>query len=154
MKEKTCCFTGHRVLPAEKTEMIKNKTKDFIKLLIKKNITFFICGGAVGYDMLCAQIILRFKKINSDIKLIIAMPCAEQDKFYNAADKRAYAEIISGADEIICLSKNFYTGCMHARNRFMADHSSYLISYCTKNSGGSFYTREYAKKHALTIFDV
>ena len=43
---------------------------------------------------------------------------------------------------------------MHKRNRHLVDNSSICICYLTENSGGTFYTVNYAKKQGLTVINL
>ncbi len=154
MRENTCCFTGHRQIPICELENIKNKIEEEITKLIKNGTTNFICGGAIGFDNLCGEIVSELKVYDKNIRLILALPCKNQDKYFNNEEKKKYENLVLGADEVIYTSESYFRGCMHKRNRFMVDNSKYIISYCTKNTGGSFYTREYAKKNSLTVIDI
>lgn len=154
MKETTCCFSGHRSIPPFFTNNIREITTNIITSLIKRGINTFICGGAVGFDMICGLIISKLKEENQDIKLILFLPHYDQDKFYNKRNKVCYNHLIKNADEIVYTSKDYYNGCMQLRNRLMVDNSSHLISYCTKNYGGSYYTKEYANLKEINVINV
>lgn len=65
-----------------------------------------------------------------------------------------YCDIILGADEIVHTSQHYYKGCMHKRNRYMADNSSYCICYLVKSVGGTKYTVDYACKIGLNIVGI
>ena len=43
---------------------------------------------------------------------------------------------------------------MQQRNRHLVDNSSYLICYKRKNTGGTVYTYNYAKKKNLHIIEI
>ena len=154
MKQMTCCFTGHRQLPANNLGEIKRKTLSAIEELIKNGVKNFICGGALGYDTLCAQAVLYLKTRYEGIRLIIAIPCEGQSRYFSGNEKRLYDEILERADENIYVSREYFSGCMHKRNRYMVDNSSYIIAYCTRTSGGSYYTKEYAKRNGLTVIEI
>ncbi len=148
-----CCFTGHRNIPSDKYDTILNQTKTEIEKLIKSGVKIFVCGGAIGFDLLCGELVTEFKKIY-DIKLIMAIPCRNQDKYYNNADKIRYNSLIADANKVVYVSEEYFNGCMHKRNRYMVDLSEYIIVYCTKNNGGSYYTKEYAKLKGLKIITI
>ncbi|MBR5218739.1 MAG: DUF1273 family protein [Clostridia bacterium] len=154
MKQKTCSFTGHRQLPAEKLNKIKRQTLSAIEELIKKGVTNFICGGALGYDTLCAQAVLFLKTRYEGIRLTIAIPCEGQSRYFSNNEKKLYDEILDRADERVYVSREYFAGCMHKRNRYMVDNSAYLIAYCTRTSGGSYYTKEYAKRNNVTVIEI
>ena len=60
---------------------MKNKLKEEIIKAIKNGYTTFISGMALGFDMICAEIILQLKKEYPNIKLIGAIPCKHQINF-------------------------------------------------------------------------
>ena len=62
-----CAFTGHREIPIGDYEKVKAFTKKTVDLLISRGVTEFISGGAVGYDMLAAEIEIEAKKYCSKI---------------------------------------------------------------------------------------
>lgn len=154
MNNKTCCFTGHRDIPQTEYINIYEKTKREIINLINKGVEYFIVGGAVGFDTLAATILFDLKQSFSNIKIIVAVPYKAQAKYFSKKDFIIYNEILSLADQTVILSENYYRGCLHNRNRFMVDKSSYIISYLRKTSGGTFYTTDYARKKGLQIIDV
>ena len=59
MRRETCCFTGHRNLPAEHLPAIPSLLDDTVAELIGRGIVDFACGGARGFDTLAAQSVLR-----------------------------------------------------------------------------------------------
>jgi len=140
-------------LPQNK-KLIGEQTLSAAETLIKEGVDTFICGGALGYDTLCAQIVLYLKKRYEHIRLVIAIPCEGQERYFNLRDKQIYYDILDKADEKVYVSREYFAGCMHKRNRYMVDNSAYLIAYCTKNSGGSYYTREYAKRNNVTVIEI
>lgn len=151
MREKTCCFTGHRYILENKKEEIKDKTKEEVIKLINKGVIYFGTGGAIGYDTIAAEIVLELKEIYSNIKLILILPCFDQTKGWKEEDIEKYCKIKKKADKVKVLSEMYYIGCMHARNRYMVDNSSYCICYCKKTSGGTFYTVNYALKNNINV---
>ena len=152
MKNKICCFTGHRNLPADCD--IEAQVTRQIYSLIHRGVDTFICGGARGFDLLCARILADMKEEGEDIKIIHAIPCPGQSNSYTQYEKDIYNYVLGMSDKTVLVSDHYFSGCMHKRNRFMVDNSAYIISYCIKNSGGSFYTREYARKQGLEVIEI
>ena len=154
MKYKTCSFTGHRILPKENLNRITEKTKNEIERLIGIGVENFISGGAIGFDTLCGKLVLELKENYKNIRLIMALPCLNQDKYWSDKQKAEYKNMLEQADKIIYVSKDYHNGCMLNRNRYMVDNSTYIISYCTKAFGGTYYTTKYAldnKKNVIHI---
>lgn len=150
--EKSCAFTGHRELDAD---LDKKKLKKELISLIENGVDTFYNGGAVGFDLLAGEIIIRLKKKYTQIKLILCIPCPEQDKYYSDADKKRYQKIYKKSDETIVLSETYTKYCMLARDRYMADKADVLFAYKRKETGGTAYTvRYFTKKYPYkrTVF--
>lgn len=140
-KIQSCAFTGHRTLEKDfSLEFLKNT----IKKLIDDGVNCFYVGMAMGFDLLCAEIVLKLK--NENVKLIACVPCLEQEKYYSERDKKRYFDILERADEIIYLSNHYYTGCMQKRNAYMVDRCDVLLCYLKKEKGGTAGTVSYCKR--------
>lgn len=151
MNSKTCCFTGHRQICNDDYINIKDALKSQIVKMIKNNVTNFICGGALGFDTIAAETILELKALYPSIKLIMILPCLNQTEKWKTKDIMKYNKILKLADSVKVLSQNYFNGCMHQRNRYMVDNSSYCVCYIRKNNGGTAYTLNYAVKKGLKI---
>lgn len=154
MKERTCCFTGHRDIPEQNYEEIKKRTKEIVVSLIEKGVIYYIAGGARGYDTLAAETVSELKKEYPKIRLILALPCKDQTKGWGEEDIRKYNRMKERADKVVYTAERYYRGCMHARNRHLVDHSAYCVCYLEKDSGGTAYTVNYARKKGLAVFAV
>ena len=150
----SCCFTGHRKVPMDKQEPLNSTLSYEIEKMILKGVNCFYCGGSMGFDIMAGKKVVEIRQKYPNVKLIIAVPCREQSKSFDYNSKLDYDYIISEADEVICLSEHYYKGCMHVRNRYMVDNSSYCICYLTENKGGTFYTVNYARKKNLQIVNL
>lgn len=154
MKEKTCCFTGHREIPSQQYQKIFDKTKQAVEAHIKNGYLCFSTGGALGFDTIAAIIILSLKEKYPQIRINLVLPCISQANSWSDEDRKIYDNIKQKADNVVYTSLEYSRGCMHKRNRCLVDNSSACICYLTANKGGTFYTVEYAKKHGLTIMNI
>lgn len=154
MKEKTCCFTGHRKIPSESLPAISRKLKETLIFYIENGYRYFGAGGALGFDTLAAQTVLLLKQHYPWIKLILVLPCKDQAKRWSAQEIEEYERIKSSADKVVYTSEHYYSGCMHKRNRHLVDNSSLCVCYLTERTGGTAYTVEYAAKNNLTVINV
>ena len=150
----TICFTGHRNLPPSKINEIQIQLESVLSELIENGFRFFGAGGALGFDTLAAQTVLNLKKKHPHIKLILVRPCQNQDKMWPQTDKKIYSDIKSKADKIVYTSNEYYSGCMQKRNRHLVNNSSVCVCYLNKQSGGTAYTVDYAKKNGLKIINI
>ncbi len=148
-----CSFTGHRAIPDESVDKLRKTVSETVDGLIARGIKRFICGGALGFDTLAAQVILEKKKQN-DIFLEIAVPCKDQSRRWNKKDREEYERILSCADKTTVLFEKYVTGCMHFRDAYMVDNSDVLIAYYRGKTGGTQYTLLYAENRGIEIIYV
>ncbi len=152
---RTCCFSGHRTMPEIKDfAAFTEELTDILRDYYDAGIRHFICGGAVGFDMIAAEAVISLKRGLPDICLTIAIPCKNHDLKWGQADKARLSRILQSADVVRYISNDYHAGCMHERNRFMVDHSCHLICYLGRKSGGTYYTYCYAKEHGLKILNI
>lgn len=154
MRENTCCFTGHRIIPSGEREELERSLEETIVRLYQRGVRGFAAGGALGFDTLAAQAALRLREKCPDVKLILVLPCLSQTKGWRPEDAAEYERIKSQADKVVYTSQEYTRGCMHKRNRYLADHSGMCVCYLTRNSGGTAYTVRYAKSHGLEIINL
>ncbi|MBQ9083545.1 MAG: DUF1273 family protein [Clostridia bacterium] len=150
MKGQTCCFTGHRELDEDEGE-IKNRLRTIIRLLIAKNIIYYISGAAKGFDLLAAETVLELRKEFPQIRLVLEIPCRNQSQGWGDIDQKRYQQILQSADETQILSEHYFRGCMQKRNRVMVEKSAICVCYRRRFSGGTQYTVAYAEKNKLLL---
>ena len=73
MKEKTCCFTGHRAIPARALPALAEELEQTLRRLIGEGMRYFGAGGALGFDTLAAETVLRLVMLGEERQ---APPCA------------------------------------------------------------------------------
>lgn len=154
MKSKTCCFTGHRKLPEDKIADIINNLNIEVDRLISMGVTDFISGGALGFDQIAAELILRRKEENINIRLIFALPCKRQEQFWQAEQKKLYKKLLKKADEIIYVSLEFDSLCMRKRNYYLVDNADFCICAMINRNSGTGQTVRYARKTGISIINV
>lgn len=159
MKSTTCCFTGHRSqkLPWRFNEQdercinMKANAKSKILEAIKNGYTTFISGMALGFDMICAEIVLDIKRQNSNIKLICALPCKDQSKLWHIDQQKRYNKILNKADAVRYQYEIYQDECMLERNNYMLNNSSMVIALFNGQLGGTQYTLKKAKEKGLRV---
>ena len=159
MKEKICCFTGHRPQNLsfgfneedKKCSKLKKLLKKEIKTLIKKEgVTCFITGMALGVDTYVAEIILELKS-KYDIKLECAIPCRTQSVKWSRKFQDRYNSILQNADEVNVLQETYTSGCMQRRNEYMVNKSDYIIAVWDESPSGTGSTVRYAEERNKKI---
>ncbi len=149
-----CCFTGHRPqqLPWKTNENDPSciKLKQIISELIDdaadSGISGFYCGMALGFDTYCAEEVIKKKNGGMPLKLYAAIPCTEQCNDWSSKDRARYDAILKRCDGCTLISPHYTSTCMLARNRYMVDNSSMIISAWNGSfRGGTGYTLRYGK---------
>lgn len=153
-KEKSCCFTGHRVIPQDDYYKVMLLLRQSVERKIKEGCTDFYAGGALGFDTLAALTVLRLKMVYKNIKLHLILPCKNQAEKWNSEDRRMYEKIISESDSVEYVSEEYTPYCMNRRNRALVDRTGFCIAYCTQTSGGTAYTIGYAMDSGTEVENI
>ncbi len=155
MREKTGCFTGHRQIPEKDYALIEEKLEQTIVKLYNNGIIRYCAGGALGFDTLAAETVLRLRDGSlPNLRLILVLPCLNQTKGWKAEDVVRYEETKRRANKVKYVSQEYTPGCMYKRNRHLVDGSSVCVCYQTQFRGGTAYTVNYARAHGLVIFNM
>ena len=142
MIEKTCCFTGHRNIPADRLTYVEMELRKLIMAAVDDGYTHFINGGAAGADLLFAAIVMELKEKGYRLYLEAALPYSNRKK----SKDPDFQKILAACDAVKVISEQYNRGCYFARNRYMVDKSSRIIAvYDGRESGGTFYTMQYAR---------
>lgn len=150
--ETSCCFTGHRKISGDFSVDVLARG---ILYLIEQGVDTFIAGGALGFDTICAQEVLKAKKTHPHIKLHIYAPCNNQSENWGLRDRMTYTKILKKADFVDMPNTPYYDGCMKERNYKMVDNAAYCICYLNTNTrSGTAQTYRYAYSKGLKIFNI
>ena len=152
LRSASCCFTGHRQIPRSLFPVLQRFLEESLSALIARGVTNFLAGGALGFDTLAAETVLRFRERHPQIRLALILPCKDQEKGWSAENALRYRRILALADEVSYVTEQYAAGCMHKRNRRLVQNSAVCVCYLEKTSGGTFYTVNYAKEQGLELF--
>jgi len=153
-KVKKCCFTGYRPQKfpfklnsniAEYSLLISRIEKT-VTSLIEDDCKVFYSGMAEGFDILCAECVLKLKEKYPDIVLICALPYDRQELGYSPYWRNLYYDILQLADKVEYISKDYYSWCFQDRNKFMVDNSDFVVCWYDGKAGGTHNTIKYAQK--------
>lgn len=136
---KICIFTGHRDLPGD-CDTLQAALRRHITALAADGFTDFLSGGAMGFDLLAAEAVLDLRPILPDIRLLMVLPCDNQDRAYPQEDKLRYRAALAEADLVRYTAHTYYKGCMLARDRVLAEAADYCLCWLTRSTGGTAYT--------------
>lgn len=156
LRARTCCFTGHRVLPEHELPMIRARTERVICSLIQeKEVRFFGVGGAVGYDTLAAEVLFQLRETYyPHIKVILVVPFDGFTRSWTEEQRIRYNKLLKRYGKVVCTATRANRDAYLSRNRHLVDCSAYCVSYCTDSSGGTAYTLAYARQRQVEICNV
>lgn len=146
----TASFSGHRTIGANIAAPLAASIRKTVEELAGRGITRFCAGGAQGFDMLAALVVLE----TPGVSLTLILPCREQTSRWQPADIDFYNDVRLRANEVIYTADSYSAGCYHLRNRRLVEESSILVCYFTGKAGGTAYTVDYAKKNNLEIINL
>lgn len=159
---KTCCFSGYR--PHKFGFEFKDNNPEFAKLetdlmnailkSIEDGYTTFLCGGAMGFDLLGGETVLLLKKRHPELKLISVIAFAGQEKTFPGEWKERYDYVLKNSDCVHKVCKKYAKGSYHMRNYEMIYSSSRVITYFNGRSGGTANTISVAQREGLEILNI
>ncbi len=158
---KACCFTGYRPeklpfkISADTPEYtaFENELISAITSAFADGYDTFYCGGAMGFDLLAAEILLIFRK-RKNFRLVMALPFRAQSRTFPPEWRERYRCVLEQADEIVYVSDEYYKGCFYERNRYMVDRSERVIAFYDGKPGGTRDTVLYAKKTGVEVKNI
>ena len=155
LRQRTCCFTGHREIREEDLLAILERTEQVVRRLIEKGVAFFGVGGAVGYDTEAAKLLCRLRATDyPHIKVILVYPFEGFTSRWSGEQRAEYARLLPQYDKAVCVAQRASREAYLKRDRHLVNGSAYCMAYCTRNSGGTAYTLRYAQQEGLKIYNV
>ncbi|MCL2544466.1 MAG: DUF1273 domain-containing protein [Clostridia bacterium] len=163
MLPKICAFTGHR--PSRIPGGHNEKSAAFRRLCtaieaalrqaVAEGYTVFRSGGAMGFDLWCAEAVLRIQKERAPIQLHFLLPCETQANAWPACWRERYFDALANADKVTYVQARYSAGCMFRRNRALVHGAHLMIAYFDgKARGGTAYTVSHAKKEGLPVWNL
>lgn len=136
MERKTCCVTGHRSIPSNQMEAVRQELEKAVRQAIEDGYTTFISGFADGVDLMFAEIVSQAMQKNPKIKLIAAIPYRKR---LETLQKRERTKaLIKQCAEIYVAAKEYLPSVYVKRNRYMVERSDRVIAvYDGRDSGGT-----------------
>lgn len=154
MESKVCAFSGHRAIKPEHRSRISNFLERAIKYAYSRGCRSFISGGALGFDTLAAREVIRFRISHPDVKLLLYLPCVNQDEHWSERDRSNYQYVLNAADEVFYLYDKYVDGCMKERNLQLAQNADILIFYVSRSNSGTGQTVRMAEKLGKEIYNL
>lgn len=137
--EKRCCFCGHRDASNEIITSLKEKIE---YLITQKEVNQFYIGEQGNFDQLSIKTLYHLKKKYQEIHITTVLAYFPNHKKEHNSDT-LYPE---GLELIPPKYAILY------RNRWMIDHSDYMIAYVHRSYGGAAKMLSYAQQKKLLFF--
>ena len=97
----TCCFTGHRNLPAAQEEEIWQRVYAYLEPRLEEGVRYFGVGGALGFDTLVAEKLLLLRESRSKIRIILAQPFQGYQNRWTLAQQARAAAVEAMVDKVV-----------------------------------------------------
>jgi len=144
MEYHTAFFTGHRYI----TVFYKADLNKLIDMALNQGVSDFLCGMAVGTDLLAAECLL-----DRALPWTAVIPCADQYERWPVHQQQRYHGLLRQADKQIVLYPKYEDGVMQARNLYMVKHSDLCLAmYDDSKTGGTALTIKMARQYQKLIF--
>lgn len=149
-----CCFTGHRVIPQKHLHRLIRYLDQAVAGCLSLGVTTFRSGGALGFDTLAAQAVVRARHVHPQARLELILPCRDQSAGWRPEQADALEALKTQADAVSYCFEQYMPGCMQARNRRLVEGSCRVIAYCTRARGGTVQTLTYAIERGLPVLNL
>ena len=153
--KKACCFTGHRpdAMPppgSAEEALLQLRLTEAVTAAAEAGVTLFLNGGARGFDLMAAEVVLSVKSLYPDIRLVLELPSPHHADHWPAGDKARFCRVQAQSDEIHTAAEDNYPYAYLARNRHMVEQADCCLCYLKKARGGTLYTVNYALDRGIT----
>ena len=154
LRARTCCFTGHRGIDPVHEALLPALLEQTIRDLCALGVSRFVTGGALGFDTLAAEAVLRLRESRPSLHPTVIAPYLRQPSAWQERDRMRYERIRAAADDFRVLRMRYTKNCMRERNYAMVDLSSTCVSYCLHTPSGTQQTVDYALQNGLAVIDL
>lgn len=162
VKEKTCFFAGHRpyrftYLPEEEKEFfdtLTGKIEKTVQELFEKGFDTFLCGGKIGFDIMCSEAVIKLKKKHPEVRLVCMLPFENHHTDFPSEWQSRFIKILDACDFIDYVSPIDIMGCYYDRNQKMIDNSEYMVTYFDGKGGGTARVVAAAQSGKLKIINL
>ena len=149
-----CSFTGHRQIKNEHISAISALVDQGIEYAYSMGCRTFYSGGAIGFDTVAARAVIRFRISHPDVRLVLCLPCVNQDELWSGSQRDDYGYLLRSADEVIYVSETYTHTCMRERNEMLAERSDLVIAYVGRARSGSSQTAKMAERLGKTVYNI
>lgn len=154
MPNAVCSFTGHRTIPDAHRATLPTLLRRAIAYAYGEGCRDFCTGGALGFDTMAAREVLLFRLQHSDVRLLLYLPCVDQDGKWHKKEQDAYRYLLGMADEVHYIENTYTPDCMRRRNQCLADVCDMMIAYVGHTRSGAAQTVSMAKRLGKPVYNL
>ena len=149
-----CAFSGHRTIKQAHRGKISSLIARAIEYAYSEGCRTFYSGGAIGFDTLAAQQVIRFRMTHPDVRLILLLPCVDQGARWTDAQRNMYSHLLSEANETAYISESYTPSCIKKRNEALAAVGDIMICYLCHRVSGTGQTVSIAKSLGQRVYNL
>ncbi len=134
----TCFFIGHREAP---DSLLPELSAEIERHITEYGVTDFVVGGYGRFDTLAAQCVKAAKKRHPEVTLTLLLPYHPYDRptpTPSGFDATFYPPEMENVPKRLAIVR---------ANRYMVDHSQYLIAYAWHPASNARKLVEYAQRY-------
>ena len=155
IRAKTCCLSGHREIPSDELADVMRRVELAVRELVERGVVYYGVGGAIGFDTECAKLLLRLRDTDfPHMRVILVYPFDGYMSRWSRGQREEAMGLLERYDKVVRVAERGSRGVYLQRNRKLVDGSSCCICYCTRRTGGTAYTVEYAESRGLEVYNV
>ena len=142
---KSCFFIGHREASSEILPALREAVERHI---VEYGVTEFIVGNYGGFDRMAAKAVIEAKTQHPQITLTLLLPYHPAERPIDLPpgfDNSFYPPNMEKVPRRFAISK---------ANRYMVDHTDYLIAYAWHPASNARNLVEYAQKKNMTCISI
>ena len=154
-----CAFTGYR--PAKmpwgfdeadaRCVEFKFRLRESLEYLIGRGYADFLSGGALGFDLLAAEMVLSLREKYPWIRLVMVIPFDGQADRWTEEQRQRWRSAIEASDRVIHISHDYDRGVFFRRNHYLVEQADLLLAAYDGQPGGTAGTVAYAKRHGVRV---
>lgn len=129
----------------------KFRLRESLEYLICKGYVDFLCGGALGFDLMAAEIVLSLRESYPWVRLIMVIPFDGQADRWPEDQRRRWLAAIEASDRVIRISHDYDRGVFFRRNHYLVEQADLLLAAFDGQPGGTAGTIAYARRHGVRV---
>lgn len=150
MMEKTCCVTGHRLIPAAQIAGVRQALAREVARAYQDGYRVFLSGFAEGADQLFAEAVVALREQHPEICLTAVIPFPDRERRLRRQPDTA--KLLAACQEVVVTSDRYQSGVYRVRNEYLVAHAQRVIAvYDGRSRGGTAATVRMAYRAARDI---